>query len=342
MRSRSAVVVEAGIPNPEKDAGSRAVVDLLSGLQDLGVDAHLATETKPDELAHSFVRSPDLVFFSRPSTFVRNYHRVASSSSKLLYFAHDLHFLRLQLGRQFRTSESQLSVSVMRLIEEQCFRNAHLSLLPTQEEVEVAREAFPDIAAHKMNYFSMSTVKSRSPESVSSDLVFIGSRNHAPNEDGITWFVQHVLPDVVAAIPGATLTIVGEWDSLFGGIANVKVLKGLSDDQLTRLLSKARIGIAPLRYGAGMKRKTLQYLACGTPTISTSFGLQGIEASRGNNPGALHAESREQWVDAILRLHQDSQLWQRLSRNGINYVAQAFDHSAYLRDLDSALARVLD
>lgn len=341
VKAQTALVVEADFPKPDKDAGSRAVVDLVEGLRSLGIDTRVAAETYPDDLTHHLSQPHDLVVFSRPSAFVRNFQRIDTNETKVIYLAHDLHFVRLSLGQQMGEPESDLAIAIMKRIEGHCFSSADLSLLPTEEEAVLARREFPGIRAQRINYFSMPIVESRLAEVESRGMVFVGSKNHAPNRDGIAWFIDEIFPRVLSVLPDATLTVVGDWGPDFDSAPNTRVLRNVPDTELADIFSRARIGISPLRFGAGMKRKTLHYLSCGVPVVSTKYGLQGIPASLGPNPSAREAETVSQWVSAIVSLYSDPKLWSDFSANAVAFVSEYFDDNAYRRDLQAAVATAL-
>ena len=341
MKAETALVVEADFPKPDKDAGSRAVVDFVEGLRALNIDTKVSAETHPEDLTHHLSQTYDLVVFSRPSPFVRNFHRIDANLTKVMYLAHDLHFVRLSLGKQIGEPESDLAIAIMKRIEGHCFASADLSLLPTEEEVVLANREFPGIRAQRINYFSMPIVESRIAESESRGMVFVGSKNHAPNRDGITWFMDEIFPRVLSVLPDATLTIVGDWGPAFGSAPNTRVLHNVPDRELADIFSRARIGISPLRFGAGMKRKTLHYLSCGVPVVSTKYGLQGIPAALGPNPSAREAETVNEWVSAIVSLYSNPILWSEFSANAMAFVSRHFDDNAYRRDLEAAVSSAL-
>ena len=337
MINRTAIIVEAGDPRPDHDAGSVAVIDLAHGLSRLGFDTSIETETRPDLLATALSEPRDVVIFSRPATFVRNFPRVRGGHSKIVYFAHDLHFLRISLGLEVEGIESNLAPAVMKSIEGYCFENAHVSLLPTEDEVDHIENEWGDVNARQVNYFLMRPAPYREPFESSRGLVFVGSRDHAPNRDGIVWFVRNVLPKINELHPNLVLTLVGDWETEFHNGPNVKVMGNISDRELSELLSRSLIGISPLRFGAGMKRKTLHYLASGLPVVSTDFGLQGISADVGRRRSALKASVPEDWVAAISSLQSQPDYWTALSKNALSFISEHFSEEAYLARLFAAL-----
>src|SRR5262249_4700245 len=92
---------------------------------------------------------------------------------------------------------------------------------------------------------------------------------------------------------------------------------------LHEYLQQARITVVPLRYGAGTKRKMIQALMTGTPTVATSIGTEGLGLRPGRD--VLLADDAPSFAESIARLFEDDVLWRRLSRQGRAWVAA--DHS---------------
>src|ERR1019366_6139786 len=107
----------------------------------------------------------------------------------------------------------------------------------------------------------------------------------SPNGDGLTWFVRHVLPHLRRELPSVQLRVTGanpppEILTLAG--PNVQFEGRVND--LRALYDRSRVAIAPSRYGAGVKLKTVESLQFGVPIVATSVGAEGID-TRGT--GAL-------------------------------------------------------
>ena len=95
---------------------------------------------------------------------------------------------------------------------------------------------------------------------------------------------------------------------------------------LQPLLDGARVSIAPLRYGAGVKGKVNQAMAHGLPVVATTAAVEGMHLRDGED--VLVADDAAGFADAVLRLHDDEALWSRLSANGRDNVARHFSLDA--------------
>jgi hypothetical protein len=83
---------------------------------------------------------------------------------------------------------------------------------------------------------------------------------------------------------------------------------------LAPILSAARVAVAPLRFGAGMKGKIAQAMAAGLPVVTTSVGAEGMSIVPGRH--ALIADAARDQAAALVRLYTEPELWSRLSQAG--------------------------
>lgn len=79
-------------------------------------------------------------------------------------------------------------------------------------------------------------------------------------------------------------------------------------------LEAARIIVAPIRYGAGLKGKIIEGLANGVPVVTTSIGTEGIGLVEGVN--SLIADDAQTFANALVRLDSDHDLWESISQGG--------------------------
>lgn len=181
-------------------------------------------------------------------------------------------------------------------------------------------------------------------------LLFVGNFNHPPNADGLVWFLDEIWPKLVRQAPDLELTVVGAGPTLsavevaaararrHGGVVR---LAGRVP-HLLPLLSQARVSIAPLRAGAGVKGKVLEAFSAGLPVVTTSVGAEGI----GIRPEqeALVADDPDTFAEAVLRLLTDESLWTFLRQNALRLVADHYSTRTarlHLRETLLAATRVL-
>jgi glycosyltransferase involved in cell wall biosynthesis len=143
-------------------------------------------------------------------------------------------------------------------------------------------------------------------------LLMVGNFGYEPNVDGAIWLVDEVLPRIRALVPDAQLQLVGaspppEIEALRS--AGVEVSGRVPD--VRPYLERADVVLCPLRFGGGVKVKTLEALAAGRATVSTEVGCQGL-GSAGvaiaveNSAERFAAAAAELLMDPVARMRAEA------------------------------------
>ncbi len=166
------------------------------------------------------------------------------------------------------------------------------------------------------------------------DLLFVGFFQHPPNLDAVRWLHAEILPRLREAIPGVKVHVVGS-----GPPPEVTAMAG--DDflvhgfvrDLAPMLRGARVSIAPLRYGAGVKGKVVEALAWGLPCVTTAIGAEGMDLVDGEE--VLVASDARSFAAQVARLYRDEGLWTTLSQRGQAVVRARYSRQAVRGALDA-------
>ena len=167
-------------------------------------------------------------------------------------------------------------------------------------------------------------------------ILALGSLNYPPNADGIRWFANDVFPLVKHAEPYAALTIVGReppqdiQDLGERKRESITVTGHVSD--LQPYFEAAVLMVVPVRAGGGMRVRILEGFARGMPMVTTSMGLEGIEATPGRD--ILAAENPTEFANAVLELLRDERLRKELAESGRQLVERKYDWRHALASLD--------
>lgn len=88
------------------------------------------------------------------------------------------------------------------------------------------------------------------------------------------------------------------------------------------VVGKAKVMLAPLRFGAGLKGKLVEAMQCGTPSVTTSIGA---EAMHGNLPwnGAI-ADAPEAFAQAAVALYTDKLTWETAQHHGLDIIHHVY------------------
>ena len=144
-------------------------------------------------------------------------------------------------------------------------------------------------------------------------LVFTGSMDWAPNEDGILFFLEKILPLIHGVLPAASLKIVGRNPS--SKLKRVVeqhpcvTLTGRVED-IRPYLDEAEVCIVPLRVGSGTRLKIFEAMSMGKAVVSTTLGAEGLPVVNGKN--VLIADTAEAFAAAVIKLMNDAALRKQL------------------------------
>jgi glycosyltransferase involved in cell wall biosynthesis len=154
-------------------------------------------------------------------------------------------------------------------------------------------------------------------------VVFVGNFRHAPNVGAVRFLCEEVLPRLdPGLLAGHPVSIVGNdlTDTVRGygrDLPNVRMVGWVPS--VLPYLHHARATVVPVQYGAGTKRKLVQSLLAGTPSVSTTVGVEGLHLRDGEH--VLVADDQAVFADAVTRLLTDEPLWRRLAAQGRAHVA---------------------
>jgi glycosyltransferase involved in cell wall biosynthesis len=159
-------------------------------------------------------------------------------------------------------------------------------------------------------------------------LGFVASRWHA-NVDGLKWFIEQVWPAL--AETSLRLDVYGYVAEAFSGISIPKIrFMGFADD-LTACYAQIDIAINPVRYGAGLKIKTLEAMAHGLPLVVSSQGASGLEALAGQ--AFLVADDARAFADNIKVLADNFSLRQAIAGAALSHATRNFGPDQCFCDL---------
>lgn len=170
--------------------------------------------------------------------------------------------------------------------------------------------------------------------SISFPSVFhMGSLEWAPNQEGITWFLENCWPELYQKYPELNFHVAGrnapQWLINKLNLPGV-IFEGEVEDAYTFMNSKA-IMLVPLFSGSGMRIKIIEGMALGKSIVSTTIGAEGIDVTNGEH--LLVADNPKEFTKAISYLIEDRALCERIGKNAIGFVRKNFDNLAITEKL---------
>ena len=171
-------------------------------------------------------------------------------------------------------------------------------------------------------------------------LVFTGSMDWLPNEDGMQYFVHQILPRIREAEPDVTLSIIGR--------APTPAVKRLADeagievtgrvDDVRPHIAAGAIYVVPLRIGGGTRLKIFEAMAMGKAVVSTTIGAEGLPVTAGQD--VVIADEPAEFARSVVDLIRDDAARRRIETAARQLVVERYDWSAVAQDFEDALTRV--
>lgn len=160
--------------------------------------------------------------------------------------------------------------------------------------------------------------------------ITIGNFLHEPNWNGVLFLKEEIWPLIRKQLPDAELHIYGAYPSpKVTQLHNSKegfLIKGRAESAQEVML-KAKVCLAPLRFGAGLKGKLIDAMECGTPSVTTTIGA---EAMHGNlNWGGVVTDNINDFANAAVELYTNELKWMAAQQNGIKIINTVFDKEHY-------------
>lgn len=266
--------------------------------------------------------------------------RAVSPHTKVIFHAPDLAWLRE--GRQSRLLGAPDSdAAAKRQRELSAMQAADAVVVVSPVEKTLVEEALPTAAVELFPALYAPVPENVPPLTERKDIFFLGGFAHAPNADAVIWFVRAVWPQLHAQLPEARFRIVGA--EMPPEVLELGDVPGVTVDGYVRdlepLLDTLRVGVAPLRFGAGIKGKVALTLGAGIPCVCSPIAAEGM--SFDGSLDILLAETASDYVEKLLRVYRDEALWGGLSREGRGLVRAHFGPEACRRCLKGILERAL-
>jgi hypothetical protein len=160
--------------------------------------------------------------------------------------------------------------------------------------------------------------------------IHIGNFRHAPNWDAVLWLKSVIWPLIRQQLPGAQLHIYGAYTppkatALHNAAQGFHVMNWAED--ALQVMSAARVCLAPLRFGAGIKGKIVDAMICGTPNVTTPIGA---EAMHGDEPwpGSI-TRSAQAFADCAVQLYTDKTQWLKAQALGLDLLTNRYQQGTH-------------
>jgi glycosyltransferase involved in cell wall biosynthesis len=288
------------------------------------------------------ILNPSIVVFDRFMTEEQFGWRVAENCPDTLRVldTEDLHFLRTVRQNNFKsnkiTKNTDFLTSEIAKREIASIYRCDLSLIISSAEMRILQDVFkisPQILIHTPFLFDKmpeQILETFPPFAERRHFVTIGNFRHEPNWDAVLYLKKIIFPMIRNVLPTAELHVYGSYITQKAQeLHNPKegfFVKGRAVEAEV-VIKNARVLLAPLRFGAGIKGKLTDAMLFGTPSVTTSIGAEGMHNDLAWN-GAI-AEDENDFVETAIALYNDENLWKKAQDNGKKIINLCYDKTVF-------------
>jgi GT2 family glycosyltransferase len=345
---------------PQKDAGSLRALRLLEMFRSLGYDVAFGVEHGRGESANAEELRRNGIMILNDRIVIENFARDcpgsifcviaprAENAHRWLLWCKQVipevpfifDTVDMNHVREFMQSEVVQSSDLRRKAEETRRRelytalNSDLTLVVSNEERLYLEEILPDVSTCVISTIHNVKMGARTEDSQTRGLLFVGSFKHPPNEDGLKWFFEEVWPLVDPSIKRDGLTIIGADppESLLEHESEEIVFTGWVET-VEPYLQKARLSIAPLRFGAGVKGKIGESWALGVPVVGTALAFSGMAPS--DSDAVLSGTTPEELAMVINNAYHNDELLTKVRLAAYEVIRNHFSSETILQQVDN-------
>lgn len=363
-------------PEPNSSAAGGRMMQLISIFKENGFEITFASpaldsdfmvdlsefgvEKKSIELNNSsfddFIiqLDPDVVLFDRFMIEEQFGWRVSENCPKAIRLldTEDLHCLRTARQKAFKENrvfqlKDLLSEEVAKR-EIASILRCDLSFIISEFEMKVLNKVFK--IDKSLLYYLPFLVDEMPEENLSKlplfeerrNFVFIGNFLHEPNWNTVQYLKESIWTLIKKQFPEAILEVYGAYPSqkvlqlhqpkngflIMGRAANAN-----------DVVKKARVVLAPIRFGAGLKGKLLEAMQCGTPSVTSTIGSEAMHENLPWN-GFIEDDSQE-FAKKAIELYQDEKLWKKSQKNGIEIIKECYQKDKFSEKLIAEINSLL-
>ena len=355
------LTIDHYVPHFDQDAGSRTVFGYIkmfldsnysvkfigdnfyphepytSILEQMGVEVLFGTwyANNWQEWLQNNGKYFDYIFINRPHISEKYIDILnETTNAKIIYYGHDLHFLRDK--REYLLTGNKAKLKSAEMWKDREFSLMHksdISLYPSEVEVKEIHSIDSAINVQSIPAYLFDNFPQRKIDRMQCrDIMFVGGFGHTPNVDAVLWFIAKVWPSIKKELPDLKFYIVGSkpTEEIKKLVSSDVIVTGfVSDEELMGYYQNCRISVVPLRYGAGIKGKVVEALYEQIPIVTTSVGSEGLENAENY---MIIEDDAEVFANEIVSLYANETKLAELSTKGLDYCKQYFSYE-HARDV---------
>ena len=360
MSAKKILIIGLVWPEPTSSAAGTRMIQLVDLFLRKGFNITFASAASKSDFSYDFSETevieqqiklndesfnlllktlnPEIVLFDRFMIEEQYGWRVQQECPEALRIldTEDLHFLRSARQQSDKTQSPVDLFSDTAKRELAAILRCDLSLIISEVEIKILEETF-NIEPALLYYLSFleNAIRSENisnwlPFEARADFIFIGNFLHEPNWNSVQVLKTKIWPLLKKKLPGVNMNI-------YGAYASQKVLQ-LENRQerffvkgrainAQETISKHKVLLAPIQFGAGVKGKFIDAMQVGTPSVTT---LVGAEAMKGNLEwNGFVEDDFVAFVDKAVMLYQEESAWHNAQKNGVRIINERYASSDF-------------
>lgn len=219
-----------------------------------------------------------------------------------------------------------------------------VSLIISKVEMNMLQEQFQVPTSHLFYYpFIAKEIKHVNAYENRKGFVTIGNMMHQPNWQSVLQLKNEIWPIIRKLKPNAEVNVYGAYctEKVFqlNNAAEGFYIKGRAANAQD-VIENSKVLLAPITFGAGLKGKLLEAMMCGTPTVTTTIGAEGMTNSM-NNWGGKITNDWNEFAKAAIALHDNQVGWEAASQKGLDLFKTQFNNFDLLNELMTTLENKL-
>ena len=355
------VIIGAVWPEPNSTAAGSRILQIISLFQNQGYEITflcsasksnfsfdlntISVQTKPIQLNDSSFDSnikelnPNVVLFDRFMIEEQYGWRVMENCPNALRIldTEDLHFLRKAREVAFKQNRELVFedyISDVFKREMASIYRCDLTLIISEHEMQLVTETFQINASllHYLPFLSEEITTNVSKFDERKHFVSIGNFLHEPNWQTVLQ-LKKLWKSIKKQLPEAELHVYGAYvTEKAKQLHNEKegfLIKGRAES-VAEAYSKAKVLLAPIPYGAGLKGKLFEAMQLGLPSVTTEMGAEGMNGNLDWN-GFITSDEND-FIAKAVELYKDKSLWETAQKNGYKIIEKRFKKELFGTD----------
>ncbi|WP_299891621.1 glycosyltransferase [uncultured Lacinutrix sp.] len=373
--SKNVLIIDQIIPEFNKDSGSRRLTEIIKLLLEKDVSVFLVADLKQYKYNSDYIEKfkalgvnvyepaidengalltkelfiekiaskLDIAWLHRPNIFEKYNTQIKKHNPniKLVFDMVDFHYLRL--SREWKDNQdAKTKAEAERYLQieiDNCKKADSIIVISEDDKVELIKHyntISKMVVIGNIHDYIPKNETFITPEK-RNELLFVGGFKHMPNEDAVLYLYNDIMPLVWEQHPDIKINIVGSYptETVLALHSEQFNVIGFVED-VAAYYKTAKLFVAPLKYGAGVKGKIGQSFEYSLPVVTTDIGAEGFDFSPYNE--TMIANNAKDFADSIIALYTNNELWEAASGHS-KKIIQPFSLQHISNTIDVVLSK---